>query len=136
MKTMNKSILLVLGISLLSCGTSKKDKTDTAPKTPYTINTSYLDKSVSPTEDFYQFANGTWIANNPIPPSESRWGSFNELDKLNKAKLTEILNEALIADAEEGSNLQIIGEYYAAMKNTEARELNAAKKIEARKSVV
>ncbi|HZH86738.1 MAG TPA: M13 family metallopeptidase [Brumimicrobium sp.] len=127
---MNKSILLVLGISLLSCGTSKKDKTDTAPKTPYTINTSYLDKSVSPTEDFYQFANGTWIANNPIPPSESRWGSFNELDKLNKAKLTEILNEALESRAESGNNLQIIGDYYGAMKNLKAREDYSLKKIE------
>lgn len=130
MKTMNKSILLVLGISLLSCGTSKKDKTDTAAKKPYTINTSYLDKSASPTEDFYQFANGTWIANNPIPPSESRWGSFNELDKLNKAKLTEILNKALEAKASTGSNLQLIGDYYSAMKNTEQREDYSLKKME------
>ena len=36
------------------------------------------------------YSNGTWVVNNPVPPSESRWGSFNELELNNKKKLTEI----------------------------------------------
>src|SRR5690554_7995311 len=90
---LNKGLLLVLGASLVACGTSKNDKKKINANSPYTINTSYLDKSTSPKDDFFQFANGTWIKNNPIPPSESRWGSFNELDQVNKVKLTSILNE-------------------------------------------
>ena len=69
---------------LMGCGSSK-DKTAEAEEQPqekdYTIETDYLDKSVRPQDDFFQFANGTWIKNNPVPPSESRWSSFNELDK-------------------------------------------------------
>ena len=40
------------------------------------INMSYLDKSISPTEDFFLFSNGTWSKNKKIPTSESRWGSL------------------------------------------------------------
>jgi len=59
-----------------------------------TIDKSYLDKKVKPTEDFFLFSNGKWIAKNKIPASESRWGSFNELEKNNKKKLLEILEIA------------------------------------------
>jgi putative endopeptidase len=58
------------------------------------INTNYLDKTIRPQDDFFLFSNGTWVKENPVPASESRWGSFNELDKSNKVKLTEILVEA------------------------------------------
>src|SRR5690606_28035806 len=60
-------------------------------KKPSSIDVSYMDLSVKPQEDFFQFANGTWCKNNPVPNTESRWGSFNELDKRNKATLKEIL---------------------------------------------
>nr|WP_299203502.1 M13 family metallopeptidase [uncultured Brumimicrobium sp.] len=127
---LNKGLLLVLGASLVACGTSKNDKKKINANSPYTINTSYLDKSTSPKDDFFQFANGTWIKNNPIPPSESRWGSFNELDQVNKVKLTSILNEALTANAPKGSDLQLIGDYYKAMKNENARAKFSLEKIE------
>ena len=35
-----------------------------------------IDTSVSPAEDFFGFANGGWIKNNPIPASESGWGCW------------------------------------------------------------
>ena len=38
-----------------------------------------LDQSIKPTDDFFQFVNRKWIEKNPIPPEESRWGSFNIL---------------------------------------------------------
>lgn len=133
MKILNKTLIIAAGASVLAaCGTSKKDTTDIKPGEKYTIQTSYIDKSTSPKDDFFQFANGTWIANNPVPASESRWGSFNELDKRNKEKLTAILNDALAqADSvEEGSDLQIIGDYYAAMKDMNRRNDHTQKKKE------
>ena len=57
------------------------------------INLDYMDKSVKATEDFFLFSNGEWIKNNEIPASESRWGSFNELDRANKDKITNLLVE-------------------------------------------
>lgn len=72
-----------------------------------------LDQSVSPCEDFYQYANGGWLKNNPIPPAESRWGSFNELADKNNAVLLGIANQAANnQNAPEGSNAQKVGDYY------------------------
>ncbi len=131
MKIISKTLILATGASILaSCGTSKKDGKDIKPGNLYTINVEYIDNSTAPTEDFFQFANGKWMANNPVPPSESRWGSFNELDQRNKEKLTKILDEALLAkEAVEGSNLQIIGDYYSAMKNLQMRNEFSQKQI-------
>jgi putative endopeptidase len=49
-----------------------------------TINKEYLNQSIRPQDDFFNYANGTWCKNNPVPDVESRWGSFNELDQRNK----------------------------------------------------
>ena len=38
------------------------------------ILSANIDKSVNPGVDFFQYANGTWLKHNPIPPSETYWG--------------------------------------------------------------
>jgi putative endopeptidase len=78
------------------------------------IDLSNLDKNIKPTDDFYQFVNGNWVRNNPIPNSESSWGSFKELHEKNTTKLGAILKEAA-ADktAKPGSNTQKIGDFYS-----------------------
>jgi putative endopeptidase len=40
------------------------------------IDPANLDKSVSPGDDFFSYANGNWNKNNPIPSDYSRWGAF------------------------------------------------------------
>ena len=40
-----------------------------------------LDRTANACVDFYQFANGGWVKNNPIPAAYSRWGSFDELSE-------------------------------------------------------
>ncbi len=78
------------------------------------IDVTNMDKAVKPTDDFYHFVNGNWLKNNPIPETESRWGSFNELDKTNKMKLRTILEAAAVNKAATpGSNEQKIGDFYA-----------------------
>src|SRR6267154_466999 len=54
----------------------------TAPKVPR-FSIDYMDKSVQPGVDFYHYADGTWLKNNPVPPDKSRWGGFAELQERN-----------------------------------------------------
>jgi len=58
-----------------------------------TFDAAYMDKSVSPKTDFFMFSNGTWVKNNPVPKTESRWGSFNELERDNYIKIEKIFSD-------------------------------------------
>src|SRR6516165_10881177 len=82
-----------------------------------TLDLSSIESGVSPGEDFYQYANGGWLARNPIPPEFSIWGGFAELAERNRAILHEILEKTAQADslakAEPGRNQQKLGDFYA-----------------------
>lgn len=58
------------------------------------LDPANMDKSVKPGDNFFMYANGTWLKNNPVPPTETRWGSFNELQENNFKALHELLTEA------------------------------------------
>lgn len=122
---MKKLLLFGLSLSMLTaCGTkdnSSTIKTKKGSNTYSTINTNYIDKSVSPKSDFFQYANGEWVKNNPVPASESRWGSFNELDKANKIKITKILDKAAKEKSEKGTTNQLLGDYYTSFISMETR---------------
>lgn len=121
---------------IVSCDASKKvtesannkpskddiNVTDNNPqKNMETIDPTYLDRSIRPQDDFFMFSNGTWVKENPVPPSESRWGSFNELDQANKKKLTKILEEFQNGTYHKGEFQQILGDYYNAYLDMEKR---------------
>lgn len=90
-----------------------------------------MDLTVRPQDDFFKFANGTWVKNNPVPPSESRWGSFNELDKANKIKLTQILEELKGQPQAPKTVEQMLGAYYASFTDMTKRNEAGIKPIKA-----
>src|SRR5690348_5594248 len=57
------------------------------------FDTAGMDKSVAPGDDFFQYANGTWVKNTPIPPDKARYGMFNVLDDLSKERTRQIIDE-------------------------------------------
>ena len=58
------------------------------------FNTTNLDKSCKPCDDFYQFAMGGWMKSNPIPAEFPTWGSFTVLADRNQASMRGILEDA------------------------------------------
>jgi predicted metalloendopeptidase len=72
-----------------------------------------MDPTCKPCEDFYQFVNGNWIRDNPVPAAYPRWGTFQILQEDNLKILREILDDAARANAPVGTNEQIIGAFYA-----------------------
>ena len=77
------------------------------------FNVSNMDKSADACTDFFQYANGTWLKSTNIPASESRWGSFNILAENNNTILRSVLDEDAKTKSPEGSDAQLIGDFYA-----------------------
>ncbi|WP_460676745.1 M13 family metallopeptidase [Hymenobacter coalescens] len=72
-----------------------------------------LDTTARPGDDFFQYANGTWLKNHPIPASESNWGIGKEVQNEVYARLRALSEEAAQARAASGSAQQKIGDFWA-----------------------
>ncbi|MCZ2141267.1 MAG: M13 family metallopeptidase [Bacteroidia bacterium] len=83
------------------------------------VDIASIDKTVDPKDDFFMYANGNWIKNNPIPESESRWSAFNVLAEQNNILLKKILEEASQnTEASPESNTYKIGTFYRVAMDT------------------
>ena len=77
------------------------------------VDTTNLDRSVRPQDDFYRFVNGGWLARTEVPADASSWSSFSELGENSRTALHVILEEVAAANAPAGSERRKIGDLYA-----------------------
>ncbi|MCP5045545.1 MAG: M13 family metallopeptidase [bacterium] len=142
--------LLALCLALfltVACSTSKKEDAAAKEEKPVmtdagqthkaekpavkrkSLDPADMDTSVRPGDDFYRYANGNWLTNNPIPEDFSRWGTFEQLADQNAKDLKIILETAAKDEnAPAGSNLKKIGDFYTTAMDEagiEAAGLNA-----------
>ncbi len=79
------------------------------------IETADIERSADACTDFYQFANGRWRAENPIPAAMPRWSRRWAAGEAAKDRLHEILTEVSALPAQpQGSVEQLIGDFYGA----------------------
>ncbi|PZF70899.1 M13 family metallopeptidase [Taibaiella soli] len=98
-----------------------KDANDAA--TRKLLDPANMDKAVKPGDNFFLYANGAWLKNNPIPSTETRWGSFNELQENNYKALHTLLEKAAAnKNAKPGSADQKVGDLYRSGMDTVAIE--------------
>ena len=86
---LNKSMLSIAALVLASIGADAQEKSKN-----HGIELQYMDKSVRPNDDFFQFVNGTWVKQTEIPSDRTRWGSFDELRQNTDVDALAILKEA------------------------------------------
>jgi len=72
-----------------------------------------LDPSVGPGVDFYRFANGGWLDENPVPAEYPAWGSVNEVQVRNEEILHELLEKAAAEPGEPATPSAWVGDFYA-----------------------
>jgi putative endopeptidase len=83
------------------------------------VDVEAIDKSVNPADDFYEFSNGSWLRNNPIPETESHWSSFSVLSEQNNKILFALLSK--VSDNpnwQPGTIQQKVSDYFSSAMDT------------------
>lgn len=78
-----------------------------------------LDQSVSPKEDFFEYANGGWLKKNPIPLDRARWSSFDFLHDENEKRLLLILDDLKNDQALSDPDFKKVRDFYRASMDEE-----------------
>lgn len=96
-------------------GCSQAEKSTTLTNTPEKlIDPANMDTTFKPGDDFFHYASGVWLKNNPVPAKETRWGSFNQLRDFNAKAVKSILEEVSTKkDAKTGSVEQRVGDFFS-----------------------
>jgi len=121
--------VLILGVAFLGVLRARGGCADSA--SGWGFSAANLDRSCKPCDDFYEFAMGGWMKNNPIPPEFPSWGSFTILADRNQASMRGILEVSMKANPPAGSNQQKIGDFYASCMDITAIDASGIKPIAA-----
>lgn len=128
---MKHTILPILAAAgILAVVPACKQKAQKEEQVLVGIDPANMDTTVRPQDDFYRYANGNWLKKNPVPATESRWGSFSAIQEENLAKLKGLMEEAAKQPAKEGSNAQKIGDYYASFMDSVRKNADGIKPLQ------
>jgi putative endopeptidase len=117
------SVTVILAAGLASvpalCQTAAPASPASAPDLRV-FDSSLIDKTVDPCENFYRFSCNGWFKRNPLPADQAAYGRFTELYELNRLHLRQILEEAAAPSPARSANEQKIGDEYASCMDAPA----------------
>ena len=130
---MNKRIISAAALFVLAaCGqepaTEAVSEATAAPRSG--IDTSYLDASVRPGDDFFAYVNGKWVQDTEMPADKSRYGSFDILRDESQDHVKAIIEMSATGDFAKGSDEQKVGDLYKSYLNMEARDAHGVEPLQ------
>ena len=117
-------VACLVAIPFLTSGAQQSS----TPHTP-SLDVTAMDRSIDPCVDFFAYACGGWIKNNPIPADQSSWDLYSKMEDENKTQLREILEAASGPDPGRTAVNQKIGDYYASCMDEKSIEAKGADPI-------
>jgi len=117
---MKRLAFVVLAASSLAGCSSPKSSSGPAVTADNYLD-QFVDTTVSPRKDFFQFAVGTWLKNHPIPPSERSWGISQVVQDETYRRLVGVSEDAAKTQNPPGTNAQKIGDFWAAAMDSVAQ---------------
>lgn len=122
--SLTRSVLLCL----LSAGVATADSTAAPRFGEWGFDLAGRDTAVKPGDDFFTYANGTFLAHTEIPADRARYGNFDALAILSETRVHEILEDAVKNPTPETAK---VGAFYSAFMDEKTVEERAAKPIAA-----
>src|ERR1017187_2438010 len=124
MRTPILCVSLLMIATLCSAQSSPASSTPSSSDIPREIpvfDLNAIDQSIDPCADFYQYACGTWMKNNPVPPDKARWGRFDALAERNLYILRDIVNETQLPGKHSAAET-MVGTFYNSCMDESAIE--------------
>jgi predicted metalloendopeptidase len=79
-----------------------------------------MDRAVRPGDDFFAFANGTWVKKTPIPADRSSYGIDTQVEEVTAQRTADLIAATAAGQAAAGSEAQKIADYYASFMDVAA----------------
>ncbi len=125
---MKKNLLLIISLATIMAGCTKQQTTG--------IDLANLDTTVEPQNDFYQYACGGWMANNPLTAEYSRFGTFDQLSENVREQTKGIIEGLAATDNRHGSIEQKIGDLYNLAMDSTRRNADGIEPVQAELDVI
>jgi putative endopeptidase len=100
------------------------------------INRDNLDTNVLPGDDFYEYASGGWMKNNPLPAEYSRYGSFDKLIERNQEMVKSLVTEASLTESDFSEIAKKVGDFYYTGMDTVEIEAQGIKPLAEEFSII